>query len=192
MAQDLRELFKQDRETQSSEMPKGHEARFLTKLDKALPEETSNRRGWSFLSIAASIVVLLGLSYGAFQYVNQPSLDNDLPEVVETTPKIKTMGDVSPDLKKVEDYYLASINLELTKVELTSENKDIFDGYLLQLEELKAEYHNLNLELTENGANPLTIDALINNLKLRLNLLHRMQEQLKALKADDANGKTSI
>ncbi|MDO1501110.1 hypothetical protein Q2T40_13300 [Winogradskyella maritima] len=192
MAQDIRDLFKQEQQNSVSKLSEGHEARFIKKLDDALPKKASRKSGWSFLSIAASVVVLLGLGYGTFQYLNQP-IENDTTEIVEAiTPEVKTMGDFSPDLKKVEDYYLASINLELSKVELTPENKEVFDGYLMQLEELKTEYHNLNLELTENGANPLTIDALINNLKLRLNLLYRLQEQLKDLQAVDANGESSI
>jgi len=93
----------------------------------------------------------------------------------------KTLGDVSPDLKKVEDYYLANINLELSKVKLTPENKEMFDGYVQRLEDLKNEYNTLSIELTKNGPNEQTINALISNLKFRLNLLHRLKEQLKTL-----------
>ena len=75
----------------------------------------------------------------------------------------KSLGDVSPDLKKVEDYYLANINLELSKIELTPENKDMFDGYVQRLEDLKKEYNTLSIELTENGPNEQTINALIIN-----------------------------
>jgi len=113
-----------------------------------------------------------------------------LQEVAETN--VKTMGDISPDLKKVEDYYLASINLELSKVKVTEDNKEIFDGYINRLQELQAEYNNLNVELTQNGPNPLTIDALINNLKLRLNLLLDLQEQLKLIGDPEGIDQTSI
>ena len=80
------------------------------------------------------------------------------------------------DLKKVEDYYLASINLELSKMEYTPETKDVFDGYLLQLDELDKEYQRLSAtELTESGPSELTVNALIDNLKFRLNLLYRLR-----------------
>jgi hypothetical protein len=55
-----------------------------------------------------------------------------------------------------------------------------------QLESLKKEYTNLSLELTKNGPDELTIDALINNLKFRLNLMYRLKQQLKNLNAIEA------
>lgn len=178
MAQDLRDLMKQKQNDQKLHMSAGHQERFLNKLDSALPE-TKEHKSFNFWSIAASVVVLLGLSYGAMTFFNESQVI-DTPAKVETT-KLTSLGDVSPELKKVEDYYLASINLQLANIDLTPENKELFDGYLLKLEELNKEYQNLSIELTENGPNALTIDALINNLKLRLNLLIRMQEQLQDL-----------
>ena len=76
---------------------------------------------------------------------------------------------------------MANINLELSKVKLTPENKEMFDSFIKRFEDLKDEYNALSLELTENGPNEQTINALIGNLKLRLNLLHRLKEQLKTL-----------
>jgi hypothetical protein len=187
MAQDLRNLFEDQPKNQTTKMSEGHEARFLQKLDATLPKTRKTNR-FGFLNIAASVVVLLGLSYGAFKYFEGPIIAP--VEVVDNATKLKTMGDLSPDLKKVEDYYLASINLELSKIELTPENKELFDGYLLRLEELNAEYDNLNKELNDNGPNPLTIDALINNLKLRLNLLYDLQEKLKSFSTDDSGSET--
>lgn len=192
MAQDLRNLFEDQPKNQTTKMSEGHEARFLQKLDDTLSKTKKTNR-FGFLNIAASVVVLLGLSYGAFSYFDAaPSIEGvDDPKEVAAT-KLKTMGDLSPDLKKVEDYYLASINLELSKIELTPENKELFDGYLLRLEELNAEYDTLNKELNDNGPNPLTIDALINNLKLRLNLLYDLQEKLKSFSTDDSALGTAV
>ena len=96
---------------------------------------------------------------------------------------------MSPGLKKVEDYYLASINLELSKVKYTDGNKDVFDGYIEQLNILNKEYKTLSVELTENGPSELTVNALIDNLKYRLNLLYRLREQLNVLNASDAADK---
>ncbi len=189
MAQDLRNIFENQPNDKHIKMSKGHEARFLQKLDEALPKEVSKKSNrFSFFNIAASVIVLLGLSYGAFKMFNDNPVNPNLPvdgsEVVE---ELTTLGDLSPDLKKVEDYYLASINLELSKIELTPENKELFDGYILRLEELNKEYDKLTLELTENGANELTINALIDNLKFRLNLLYRLKDQLKEFGGNSAS-----
>lgn len=182
MAQDLRELFKNDKIT-DEKMPKNHQERFLDKLDAALPEQKQSKFSW--MQIAASVVVLLGLSFGAFKYF-QPDNLGDMPQVA-TNEKVetKTLGDISPGLKKVEDYYLASINLELSKMEYTPETKELFDGYLIQLNELDKEYQKLSLELTASGPSELTVNALIDNLKLRLNLLYRLRAQLQKFNTSD-------
>ena len=158
---------------------------FLQKLEEELSKTKPVKR-FNVFSIAASVIVLLGLSYGAFKYYNspvEPIINN--PTVVDTNKaNKKTLGDVSPDLKKVEDYYLASINLELSKVELTPENKELFDGYIQRLKELNTEYDALTEELNTKGPNEDTLDALINNLKFRLNLVMRLKQKLKEYSED--------
>ena len=182
MAQDLRNLFEEDKLTQRAKMSQDHEARFLEKLNKELPVEKKSS-GFSFLNIAASVVVLLGLSFGVFWTIGEPGTKVDSEQKVVGT-DLKTLGDVSPDLKKVEDYYLASINLELSKVELTPQNKELFDGYVLRLQELNKEYDKLLEELNESGPNSVTLDALIENLKLRLNLVMRLKDKLEEFNDD--------
>ncbi|MEP3837575.1 MAG: hypothetical protein ABJM36_08005 [Algibacter sp.] len=182
MAQDLKELFKND-QIAHEEMPKNHQDRFLDKLEGALPQQQYAKFSW--LKIAASIVVLLGMSFGIFKYFEAPIIANT-PEVVNTkTIETKTLGDISPGLKKVEDYYLASINLELAKMTYTPATKELFDGYLSQLNELDKAYQKLSLELTESGPSELTVNALIDNLKLRLNLLYRLRAQLKTFNTSE-------
>lgn len=177
MAQDIRKLFKEEPKVSSHKMPKGHEARFLDKLDEALPKQTS-RPMFSFLNIAASVVILIGMSFGAYKYFDKPVVETPT-EVVKTSPS--PLGEISPELKKVEEYYLANINLELSKMNVTSGNKEMFDGYLEQLEELNKEYTVLSDELSASGPTERTVNALIDNLKLRLNLLYRLKEKLSEL-----------
>ena len=179
MAQDLKQLLKQ--EEHDMVLPKDHEARFIKKLDTNLPKRKT--RSYTWLNKAASIILLIGIAYGGFNYFNSSKIED--PEVkIKNT---KSLGDVSPSLKKVEDYYLASINLELSKINYTPETKSIFDGYIERLHELNTEYEQLSIELTNNGPNESTINALIDNLKLRLNLLYRLKKQLKDLTASDNN-----
>ncbi|MDP5157713.1 MAG: hypothetical protein NWQ07_03940 [Flaviramulus sp.] len=191
MAQDLRELFKNDK-IANDKMSNNHQERFLEKLDMALPK-TVLKLKYSFIQIAATIVLLFGLSFGAFKYFQfQSKADGSTQVSVSQTIETKTLGDVSPGLKKVEDYYLASINLELSKISYSPETKDLFDGYLEQLNELDKEYKRLSLDLTESGPSELTVNALIDNLKLRLNLLYRLRSQLKELNTSEDEVKQSI
>ncbi|HNQ27074.1 MAG TPA: hypothetical protein PKL92_04065 [Aquaticitalea sp.] len=182
MAKDLKEMFKREHLKQDNAMPKGHQARFLKKLESELPKVES-KHPFGFWNIAASAVLLLGLGYGAYRFFGDvqpvdPSSDTKMLAV-------KSLGDVSPDLKKVEDYYVANINLELSSVKLTPDNKELFDGYIERLEALNKEYNRLSLELTESGPNELTVSALVDNLKLRLNLLYRLKNQLNQLNTSE-------
>lgn len=188
MAQDLRQLFENEEKDSQLKMSEGHEVRFMQKLDESLPIETSIKKRFSVIQIAASIVILIGLAFGAYQFLQQPdTIENQVVENQNNTneAQLKSLGDISPDLKKVEDYYLANINLELSKIKQTPENKELFEGYVIRLAELNQEYKRLSVELTENGPNELTVSALIDNLKLRLNLLYRLKEQLHDLNSSN-------
>ena len=179
MQQDIRKLFEDHSKIEKGQMPEGHEARFMGKLENELPVKTSN--SFFLLKIAAAVVVFLGLGYGIYTQMEPDTPATQVVEVEDKKNQIQSLGDVSPDLKKVENYYLANINMELAKMTYTPENMDLIDGYLKRLSDLNKEYEALNKELAETGPNAETVDALINNLKLRLNLLQRLKDQLNEL-----------
>ena len=186
MAQDLRELFEKERNERKFSMKSGHEDRFMDKLEKELPAE--QKRNYPFwFSVAASVVVLLG--FGIY-FLSQTGRNHDEPNtnVVDVNTEQEhvipiSLGDLSPDLKKIEDYYVANINLQLSELEFNDDNKALVDGYMEQLAELDREYNRLNKELNELGPNDDTINALINNLQLRLHLLQKLKTKLNQLKS---------
>jgi hypothetical protein len=188
MARDIRQLFEEEQQESPLKMSDHHEARFLKKLNEALPIESAIKKRLPVLQIPASIVILIGLGFGATIFFG--TSEGLSSEIVNTQSpskegQLKSLGDISPDFKKVEDYYLASINIELSKVKQTPENKELFDGYVVRLAELNQEYKRLSVELTEHGPNELTVSALIDNLKLRLHLLYRLKEQLNDLNTSE-------
>jgi hypothetical protein len=179
-------------------MKDGHEQRFLKRMEVELPVAKGPPYPW--FKIAASLIILAGLSTYFFMNWNKP-------EPVETTIVEKnnpaseergiSLGDLSPDLKKVEDYYMVSINMELSQLEISDRNKTLIDSFMERLEELNLEYKKLNTELNEIGPNDQTITALIKNLQLRLQLLHKLRDKLKELQsrgmeADNDNLITSV
>lgn len=194
MAQDLRELFAKEREQTTHKMKSGHENRFLSKLEMEMPtEKKSNPLLW--LSIAASVAVAFGL--GIYYFSSTDNVDSNLnPTVVErNTSKEESqtisLGDLSPDLKKIESYYVTNINLELSGLEFTGDNKVVVDGYMERLGELDKEYNELNGELNEIGPNDQTITALVKNLQLRLQLLQKLKTKLNQLKSSKNEQKSS-
>jgi len=190
MSKDIREMFKNSNlEEQQLQMPKGHEERFLKRLEGEVSEKKETKNSWFWLKIVATAILFLAVGYfTTTQFNANPNAVTNPTEQLTTTSddsNLKTLGDVSPDLKKVENYYLAAINSQLAEMKVNKENKDLIDGYLKRLDELNKEYLNLSKELTENGPNELTVNALIDNLKLRLNLLLRLREQLQSLGITD-------
>lgn len=183
MKQDLRKLFETERERQF-QMKDGHEGRFMKRLEEEMPPQTRQNRMWIW-SIAAMVVVVFGLGIYFLGIKNEVSpVENPVVTAEEADTKEGiSFGDLSPDLQKIEDYYLASINLELSKLEVSPDNKELVDGYMEQLAELNREYDQLNKELNTFGPNDQTISALIKNLQLRLQLLHKLKEKLNQIKS---------
>ncbi len=181
MGQDLRKMFEVEAENDTSKLTSGHEDRFLNKLDKAIPEK--KKGNYPFLWLAASVVILVAL--GVWYQMGQQSKIPVETEIVETEVQQSdglSLGDISPELKKIENYYVSNINYQLSQVETDEETKALFDSYMDQLNELTEEYKVLTKELNEFGPNELIIGAQIDNLQKSLQLLFDLNEKIKELK----------
>lgn len=188
MAQDIRKLAKQNIDA-VVRLKAGHAERFLEKLERQLPERKparANRFLWMKISIAASFLVALTLGY----FLLKPNNPANLPVVTEKSDKAKgqiTLGDLSPDLKKIELYYTLNIQSELAGLQMTGSNKQLIDNYLKKLSDLDNEYKALSNDLNTIGPNSQTVAALIQNLQIRLNLLYQLDEKLKQLKKSNTH-----
>lgn len=197
MARDLRELFAKERETKTHAMKKGHENRFLSRLEERIPVEKAKRKqGFTFwLSVAASVVAVLGLGIYFFLGSNkvEPDPNANIANEGNANGQYRSisLGDLSPDLKKIENYYLTNINVQLSELEVDATNKEIINDFMEKLAELDSEYHKLNKELSELGPNDQTISALIKNLQLRLQLLQKLKTKLNQLKSSKNEQKSS-
>lgn len=185
MGQDLRELFKKERE-KNHLMKRGHENRFEDRLAREFPSKKKSL--FSRMKIAASILVPLMIAVFAYQQIVKKEPIN--PRVVDRENNIRetggiSLGDLSPDLRKVENYYVANINLELSQLEISPENKELVDSFMERLAALNTEYQTLNVELNKVGPNDQTITALIKNLQLRLQLLHKLKIKLIEFKSSE-------
>jgi len=190
MARDIREILKESKTTEPT-LSKGHVSRFEAKMNEALPIE---KKQFSWVKIAAIAIALISVAYFGYQYISDftgNSIDKNSTPIVKvdkkdgaTTNQI-SLGDLSPDLKKVEDYYLAGINMQLASLKINPENKKLVEGYMKQLSELDKEYKNLSIELNKVGPTEATITALIDNLKLRLDLLFKLKNKLNEFKTQE-------
>lgn len=198
MAQDIRKLLKNPPK-ETAKLSANHEDAFLAKLEAHFPEEHSETKetkntAFFWMKIAAIAIVFLAVSFFGYQYISgldsgasvNEQFAETTQEEVKTTQILKqpklTLGDLSPDLKKVEDFYLTGINVQLASLKENDDNKELIEGYKERITELDVEYNRLNNELTETGPTEGTVNALIDNLKIRLDLLFKLKNKLKELK----------
>ena len=186
MPKDIRKLLENYPE-ESVNLSESHSNKFESKLTKELHEEKPKRRMIYWLSTAASLALLVTV---AVQFLGDEPTKKDPVDTNKTETKQISLGNISPELNTIESYYVNSINLELSQLEMTDENKELVDSYLTKIGELTSEYKSLTEELNTKGVNDQTIDALINNLQLRLQLLQRLKKQLNNLK-ELKNSKTN-
>ncbi|AXG71383.1 hypothetical protein KORDIASMS9_03640 [Kordia sp. SMS9] len=191
MGQDIKDLLKKEQLHIKKGLSDGHEARFLERLEAELPQEQKVvKRSFSFYKIAAVVILICSLGIMIYQQLPGDSVDptitiaeTDSKEATKTSPK--SLGDISPDLKKIEDYYVASINYELTQVEVSEIGKQLFESYMQKLSQLNEEHKVLQQELTDIGPNEQTVNAMIDNLQFRLKLLYQLKEKLNELKKSE-------
>lgn len=190
MGQDIRKMFQEKPEQEVNKLQPGHQQRFEDRLNKAMPvKKTTNR--FYFLQIAAGLVIALAV--GAFLYFSNNEAETaNSPQLVETPSEEKEtsketpetdyrLSDVSPEFKKIEDYYMASLNIQLAKLDMTPGNKELIDAFMRKLETLNDEYIALNAEIQETGLNEETVEAMIANLQLRLDLLKKLKNKLNEI-----------
>ena len=193
MGQDLRELFEAQREeSKDLSMREGHEARFEDRLLRRRNNRPKPGLGswWKLAAVAAVIVAtFFGWRFSQQESIQEQVIPKD--EVVSQenfnseAGNTYTLGDISPDLQKVEAFYQNQINYQLSQLPLHEDQGDVVDQYLERLAELDRDYKELNKELFQQGPNDQLIGALIQNLQLRLELISKLQKKLNQLKSSE-------
>jgi hypothetical protein len=142
----------------------GHLERFERKLNQ--PKKT-NRTSWKWLSVAASVVLVLGFWLGS----------NHQKRMID-------LADVSPKLEEVQDYFVRTINQELKAVEKyrNLETETIIEEALDQLEELEDNYRLFILELNSDGNKTKIINSMIKNYQQRVQILENVLKQIEQIK----------
>ncbi len=170
MSTNIKEILKKEFKNSNHDLPVNHRQQFENKLQNELHK--SKKRNFTFLKVAASIILLVSLGL----------LVNFNLKNKEVKKQNYTLGSVSPELKKIENYYTNAITYELTQLNTNSKTKPILDKYLTKLEELTKKYKEESAQLNIDKISEKTINALIDNLQLRLQLLLQLKEQLNSIK----------
>ena len=163
-------------------LSENHTKKFEAKLMQNLHQSKPKNQIFAWLSIAASLVLLVSLAIQFYPTKNIEDIKYPIENNESNQPEKVSLGSISPELNTIETYYTNSINYELSQLDLNENNKEILDQYLAKIGELTKEYKKLTQELSKKGINDATVDALISNLQLRLQLLKRLKKQLNDLK----------
>ncbi|UZO79295.1 hypothetical protein NBT05_09960 [Aquimarina sp. ERC-38] len=191
MGQDLRELLKKDRGLPINQLSDNHELNFLSKLEQELPvQEKNTKRFWNtnWIRITAGLIMVLSISLSYLFMGNSNNKADFIPGVSDVQnakvilPKqTSSLASISPEYEKAEQYFLKNIKLGISEITIDSNNQELVQSFMRRLKELDEEYQSLNIELMELGPNPQSIEAMMENLTLRLSLLNRLNSKLKEL-----------
>ncbi|WP_418639124.1 hypothetical protein [Winogradskyella sp.] len=170
MKQDIRNLFKEEDELKT--LPEDHSTEFLEKLRKQSKKELS----FSWLKIVA--VLLIALTIGFSVYYNQP-------EAVKVSPIIA-------QVEAVEAEYLASIEEEWQSFVAIADDAVLVERFRKKLKDLDADYQDISLQFKGDSNNILVIEALVENLQTRLQILKDIQKHIKILNQKNEHHEKSI
>lgn len=163
MEDKLHEYFSEN-EFDFQEPHSGHLERFERKLNKP---KTINKTSWKWLSVAASVVLVIGFWLGSSHQKKQIQL-----------------ADISPKMEEVQTYFVSTINDELKTLEKNRslDTESIIENALEELEELEEEYTAFIKELNKNGQQRKVISAMIKNYQQRLDILENTLKQIEQIK----------
>ena len=149
----------------------GHQKRFLEKLERQNGVVTLKRRNnwWKPLSIAASVVLLVGI--GLFTFNQQDSIDERVVEI-------------SPEISNTEFYFASLVEEQVRKLEeeKTPANAKLVEDTLGQLKQLENDYKQLELDLVNGGNSEIILNAMIINFQTRIDLLKEVLASIENIK----------
>jgi hypothetical protein len=157
----LDELFKKfENQWDIEEMNTNHQLNFLNKLNKKQPK----KKNYSVWAIAASIVIILGISVCYNNYE-----------------KPKEFKFASKETKQTDSIFSILIENELVKLQEKSspENEQIINDALKQMKIFDADYEKIIKEVQKNGENKQIIYAMISNLQTRISFLQTVLQRIE-------------
>ncbi|WP_019039316.1 hypothetical protein [Psychroflexus tropicus] len=172
---DLRKDF--DYASKSFKMSKGHEKKFEQRLHKEFG--SSSKKNFSKFYKYAAVALIAVLS--TILMINQTYIVSENSAQNPSQESTMRLGDVSADLKTIENYYLTSIKLELATLETPQDHEAMVNSYLEELKIINDAYKELGQDLNEYGVTEEIVNAMIDNLQLRLELLQNLKQKLNHL-----------
>jgi hypothetical protein len=165
---------------EDAEPSEGHLERFNRKLEKRFQVNTIKRSIVPYLLKAAVVTLLITLS-------SLWTWDH----FIRTGSTRMTLGQVSPQYKEVENYYVYQVNLmegEIVNVDL--KNHPNQKAMLMkEMHSMDSTYISLQKELKANPNDERIINAMIEHYQTKLDVMTYIVSQLKSIKNVNQNKK---
>jgi hypothetical protein len=165
---------------EDSEPSEGHLERFNRKLEKRFQVNTIKRSIVPYLLKAAVVTLLITLS-------SLWTWDH----FIRTGSTRMTLGQVSPQYKEVENYYVHQVNLmegDIVSVDL--KNNPVKKTMLMkEIKSMDSTYVSLQKELKANPNDERIINAMIEHYQTKLEVMTYIVNQLKTIRNDNQNKK---
>jgi len=172
-------IIKDNRGLFEDEEPmEGHLDRFNWKLEKRLHSYATKRSIVPYLLRAAVVTLLVTLS-------SLWTWDH----FIRSGRGRMALGDVSPQYKEVENYYVHQVNLmenELLTVDFkdNAEQRDMLQN---EMKSMDSVYVQLQKELKSNPDDERIINAMIEHYQTKLDVMTYIVNQLKAIRNENQN-----
>jgi hypothetical protein len=148
------------------------------KLWKGIEKKMDKSRKFNlgyYLIRAAGVAAILFISVTSYNYL--AGRNNKNPEI--------------PELREAEVYYSGIIDSKLKEVQpLLSDYPDIQEDINSDLSELDSVYKNLKEDLRDNVSNQEVIEAMVENYRMRIEILEEMLEYLENKNEDSTKNKS--
>jgi hypothetical protein len=175
----IEEIIRDNRDFfEDAEPSKGHLERFNRKLEIRFQTTTIKRSIVPYLLRAAVVTLLVTLSsLWTWDHFIRPGSSR------------MTLGQVSPQYKEVENYYLHQVNMmegEIVNVDMKNspEQKKVL---MNEMKSMDSVYVSLQKELKANPNDERIINAMIEHYQTKLEVMTYIVNQLKTIRNDKTN-----
>lgn len=171
MKRDIRDLFKENEDLRY--LPKQHREDFIQKL-KSNSKKKKIDTFW--LKIAAVIIIAITVGFSIFY----------------TQPNESQASKLIAQIDEVEKTYLKDIETEWQSFKKIANDEHLVMRFEKKLDELDADYQVISFQFKKDTSNIIIIEALIENLQTRLELLKNIQRHIKILNQKNEPNETTI
>lgn len=173
----IEDLIRNNREIfEDSEPSEGHFERFSVKLEIRCQKKAAKRSIVPYLLRAAVVTLLVTLS-------SLWTWDH----FIRTGATRMTLGQVSPQYKEVENYYIHQVNLMENEIVSSGvkNNPEQKDMLMKEMKSMDSVYVSLQKELKANPNDERIINAMIEHYQTKLEVMTYIVNQLKTLRNDN-------